>query len=53
LGLLETLTATSSAEIRVEEVARGRRHAADRAYDDGAVVEAIAGELLVLSASTG
>ena len=48
LGLLEHL-ATSAQDIRVDGVARGRRCAADRAYDDRAVVEEIASQLLLLS----
>ena len=48
-GLLEELTAPGAQEIRLDEVARCRRHAADRAFDDGAVVEEIATQLLELS----
>jgi hypothetical protein len=51
VGLLESLTATSAQEIRVDEVARGRRSVASRAYEDGAVVEEIASQLLTLSAA--
>ena len=47
-GLLAELTATPV--IRLDEVERGRRHAADRAYDDGDVVVEIAAQLLSLSA---
>jgi hypothetical protein len=53
-GLLEELRAeatTANQAIRDGEVARARQHAADRAYDDGAVVEEIAEQLLSLSAS--
>lgn len=47
-GLLDELRATPV--IRLREVARGRRHAVDRAYDDGDVVDEIAMKLLSLSA---
>ena len=47
-GLLEELRATPV--IRLDEVAKGRQHAADRAYEDGAVVVEIATQLLTLSA---
>ena len=50
VGLLEELTEQATPEIRVHEVARARRRAADRAYDDGAVVAEIASRLLTLSA---
>lgn len=51
-GLLAELTAPPPRPgIRIAEVARGRRHAANRAYDDGAVVAEIANELLKLSAA--
>lgn len=46
-GLLAMLTEPSV--IRLDEVARGRRHAADRAYEDGDVVVEIAVQLLSLS----
>ena len=46
-GLLAALTAPPV--IRLDEVARARRHAADRAFDDGAVVVEIAEQLLSLS----
>lgn len=50
-GLLERLTAPGGkVEIRLDEVARARQHMAERAFDDGAVVEEIAGQLLALSA---
>lgn len=47
-GLLAELSAP--AVVRLVEVERGRRHAADRAYDDGDVVDEIAVQLLSLSA---
>ena len=47
-GLLDELRATPV--IRLDEVARGRQHAADRTYEDGAVVVEIATQLLTLSA---
>ena len=47
-GLLAELTAIPV--IRLVEVERGRRHAADRAYEDGDVVVEIAAQLLLLSA---
>lgn len=50
VGLLEELTAGSAHEIRLDDVARARQHADDRAYDDGAVIEEIASQLLALSA---
>ena len=49
VGLLEALTTSGSQELRVDEVARGRRHAAARTFDDGAVVEEIASPLLEFS----
>ncbi|HUP87064.1 MAG TPA: hypothetical protein VM143_15535 [Acidimicrobiales bacterium] len=49
-GLLDDLVAVPPAGSRVDEVARARRLAEVRAFDDGAVVEAIASELLLLSA---
>lgn len=48
VGLLERLNAP--AVIRLDEVARGRQYAAERAYDDGDVVVEIATQLLSLSA---
>ena len=47
-GLLEALRAEPV--VRLDEVERGRRHAADRAYEDGDVVNEIATQLLTLSA---
>ena len=50
-GLIEELArpAGGPASIRPVEVARGRRRAFERAFDDGAVVDEIASRLLVLS----
>ena len=48
-GLLDELRAIPV--IRLDEVARGRQHAADRAYEDGDVVVEIATQLLTLSAT--
>ena len=48
-GLVEELASPDRSVIRLDEVARGRRRAADRAYDDGAVVAEIASQLLLLS----
>ena len=48
-GLLAELATPPRDGIRPEEVARGRRHAAERAYDEGEVVEEIASQLLLLS----
>jgi hypothetical protein len=48
-GLLEELAASGRQAIRPNEVARGRRHAASRVFDDGDVVEEIATQLLALS----
>jgi hypothetical protein len=49
-GLLEELTRPGAAAIRPFEVARGRQAAVERAFDDGAVVDEIASQLLLLSA---
>ena len=48
-GLLAELAAPPVAGARRAEVARARRHAADRSYDDGRVVDEIATQLLALS----
>jgi hypothetical protein len=48
-GLLEALSRPAAEPIRAFEVARGRRRAFERAYDDGDVVDEIASRLLVLS----
>jgi hypothetical protein len=48
-GLLEALARPSDECIRAYEVARGRRRAVERAFDDGDVVDEIASRLLVLS----
>ena len=47
-GLVEELAA-SPAGIRPAEVARGRRRAVARCYDEGEVVEEIATQLLLMS----
>ena len=36
-------------EVRTDRVARGRRHAVARCFDDRAVVQEIASQLLILS----
>ena len=48
-GLLEELSRSGDEGVRAFEVARGRRRAFERAYDDGDVVDEIASRLLVLS----
>lgn len=45
-GLLKALVARPDSPIRRDEVARARRHAADRRFDDGAVRAEIASQLL-------
>lgn len=50
-GFVEELVARPPAEIRPSEVARARRRAEARAFDDGEVVEEIASQLLQLSSS--
>ncbi len=49
-GLLEQLTAGPTVTLRAAHVARARRHAAVRAFDDREVVVEIASQLLLLSA---
>ena len=49
LPLLADLSTHVAGAIRPDEVARARRHAVDRTYDDGAVVEEIAVQILLLS----
>ncbi len=48
-GLLARLAVWPPDPVRPAEVARGRRRARDRAYDDGDVVREIASQLLLLS----
>lgn len=50
-GLLAGLRSFPDGAIRPEEVARARRHAAARTFDDGAVVEEIAAQILLFSRS--
>ena len=48
-GLLADLSTTLRDRVRSDEVARARRHAAARAYDEPPVVEEIATQILLLS----
>ena len=48
-GLVTDLTGPDSSSRRLDHVAQARRHAEARAYDDGAVVQEIASQLLLLS----
>lgn len=48
-GLLADLTSPAGDRIRLDEVARARRHAAARAYDEPPVVDEIAAQILLLS----
>lgn len=48
-GLLEKLTGAPPAQIRLDEVARARRRAVARAFDDDEVYEEIASQLLQMS----
>ena len=48
-GLLDELAAPAANGIRPAQVARARRHAAARSFDDGQVVDEIASQLLALS----
>lgn len=48
-GLLAGLSPSTGDPIRPDEVARARRHAAARAYDERPVVEEIAAQILLLS----
>jgi hypothetical protein len=50
-GLLEGLASPCVPGIREDEVVRARIHAAARVFDDVAVIEEIASQLLALSAS--
>lgn len=47
-GLVEELSDMPN-EIRTAEVARARQRAMERCFDDGAVVEEIAAQLLLIS----
>ena len=48
-GLLAELATPVPSGTRRAELARARRHVADRSYDDGRVVDEIAVQLLALS----
>jgi hypothetical protein len=50
-GLLADLSTAFRDRIRADEVARARRHAAARAYEQAPVVEEIATQILLLSRS--
>jgi hypothetical protein len=50
-ALLAELAEPGPHTIRPTEVARGRRHAASRVFDDGEVVVEVASQLLLLSRS--